>query len=301
MKNQIHSNSSTDSPFVMIINGQVVDLLNLKDADMEITKMVRGLQGIIRFNGYSGWSVAEHSFLLSHIVENVAKKVAFKFIASRKPQRTNSANTQADYEFGYSHSSYIPEELLPQATKAFTINSNAFVERFASLMALDALIHDFSESLTGDIIRPFKMLVPEIRETEDKIDQQIRKFHGCLPEMPKIVDVLDKCIAVIEAYYLTRYDNKTLINEYDEFQVRKFNDLVVRDITNKEESILMLALSDKLNNNDVPVIDKPLSNKFLFAFLSLSEYSISDIKSMSKNRLLELYVKRYNRLIDETR
>ena len=168
-------------------------------------------------------------------------------------------------------------------------------------MALDALIHDFSESLTGDIIRPFKMLVPEIRETEDKIDQQIRKFHGCLPEMPKIVDVLDKCIAVIEAYYLTRYDNKTLINEYDEFQVRKFNDLVVRDITNKEESILMLALSDKLNNNDVPVIDKPLSNKFLFAFLSLSEYSISDIKAMSKNRLLELYVKRYNRLIDETR
>ena len=294
MKNQLHSNSSTDSPFVMIINGQVVDLLNLKDADMEITKMVRGLQGIIRFNGYSGWSVAEHSFLLSHIVENVAKKVAFKFIASRKPQRTNSANTQADYEFGYSHSSYIPEELLPQATKAFTINSNAFVERFASLMALDALIHDFSESLTGDIIRPFKMLVPEI-------DQQIRKFHGCLPEMPKIVDVLDKCIAVIEAYYLTRYENKTLINEYDEFQVRKFNDLVVRDITNKEESILMLALSDKLNNNDVPVIDKPLSNKFLFAFLSLSEYSISDIKNMSKNQLLELYVKRYNRLIDETR
>ena len=298
MKNQLQNNS--DSPFVMIINGQVVDLLNLKDADMEITKMVRGLQGIIRFNGYSGWSVAEHSFLLSHIVENVARKVAFKFIASRKPTHTN-INNKTDYEFDYSHSSYIPDELLPQATKAFTINSNAFIERFASLMALDALIHDFSESLTGDIIRPFKMLVPEIRETEDKIDQQIRKFHGCLPKMPKIVDVLDKCIAVIEAYYLTRYDNKTLINEYDEFQVRKFNDLVVRDITNKEESILMLALSDKLNNNDVPVIDKPLSNKFLFAFLSLSEYSISDIKNMSKNQLLELYVKRYNRLIDETR
>lgn len=60
---------------IMIINGQTINLFDLQPRQVSMPKMVRGLQGVIRFNGYSDWSVAQHSFLLSHIVEGVCLQI----------------------------------------------------------------------------------------------------------------------------------------------------------------------------------------------------------------------------------
>ena len=160
---------------------------------------------------------------------------------------------------------------------------NRFVlaEYFAALLAYDALIHDFSEALTGDIIRPFKQLVPEIREMENKIDKQIRAIHGALPEMPVLVDLLDKQLATVEAYHLTRFYGKTLLTETDDFQVRAFNSVFSNEKAAYLNQLLVLEEVSEI---------EPISDSMIYRFLQQSAVKFEDIKTSSNEYLLKMYV-----------
>ena len=148
-------------------------------------------------------------------------------------------------------------------------------------MAYDALIHDFSEALTGDIIRPFKQLVPEIREMENKIDKQIRAIHGALPEMPVLVDLLDKQLATVEAYHLTRFYGKTLLTETDDFQVRAFNSVFSNEKAAYLNQLLVLEEVSEI---------EPISDSMIYRFLQQSAVKFEDIKTSSNEYLLKMYV-----------
>ena len=67
---------------LMIINGQTINLFDLSPRQVSLPKMVKGLQGVIRFNGYSNWSVAQHSFLLSHIAERFSSNLANQYFTA---------------------------------------------------------------------------------------------------------------------------------------------------------------------------------------------------------------------------
>ena len=205
---------------VMIINGQTIDLFNIQPRQISMPKMVQGLQGVVRFNGYSDWSVAQHSFLLANIIQNVTNNLFNQLVTAVEQGNVEKFNRLMPYFQGSTFSVDITNK---ENIDVLLKNRFVLAEYFAALLAYDALIHDFSEALTGDIIRPFKQLVPEIREMENKIDKQIRVIHGALPEMPVLVDLLDKQLATVEAYHLTRFYGKTLLTETDDFQVRAFN------------------------------------------------------------------------------
>lgn len=187
----------------MIINGKLIDLFNLKDtADLSIKNIVPALHNIIRFNGYSGYSVAQHSVVLAELLRSICQRMKDKDL------------------FDY----YVTQSVLPKNP------SNAI--RYA-------LIHDFSESLTGDIIRPLKQLFPEIRQFETRIQEQICHYHNVdLNDAISLdfVDIFDKAIATIEAYYFTYNTNKTLIDVTNPKQVKLFNDVLQR-----EEFVMLMA------------------------------------------------------------
>lgn len=268
---------------VMIINGQTVDLFNLKPADMTPSKIVKGLQGVIRFNGYSGWSVAQHSFMLSHLVENVVAVLIDKITELRESGIFNAADSQHLFRkmFG--------DELTEKLENA---QDGTMVKRLIFLTAYDALIHDFTESLTGDIIRPFKQLVPEINAMEERIDGQIRAYYKALDKMPPIVNVLDKQLATIEAYYLTRYDNKTLINENDEFQLKSFNGVFNRQHQDRLFSFVATnAFGIEMDN-----LATSLPDSRLFKVLDVAGITFNEIKAMGNDELLVQYIQRLERL-----
>lgn len=200
----------------MVINGAVIDLFNLKKKAhiISIENTVPALQNIIRFNGFSGYSVAEHSLFLACFLKAVKKE---------------------------------------------TNNLDIFVK--------ECLVHDFGESLTGDIIRPIKVLLPEIRTFEKRIDTQIREHYGLQgEEMSPTVDMLDKLMATIEAYYLTIFDGKTLIDLTDEHQIQLFN----TPLKNPE---LQNLLTGQLTQNgyiSFPELDKGLTTKFILQLISLA-------------------------------
>lgn len=253
---------------IMIINGQTINLFDLQPRQVSMPKMVRGLQGVIRFNGYSDWSVAQHSFLLSHIVERVCLQIMPSIIKEFLTGHGVLSNT-FDVKL---------EDLLTK----YKYEESA--ECISLLFAYDALIHDFSEALTGDIIRPYKKMIQEIGKMEDIIDSQIRSIHGALPKMPLIVDLLDKQLATVEAYYLTRFYGKSLLDELDDFHIKSFNSSFVGN----EPSIKLKKL---MGLEDV--CDKlPISDKNLNEFLSFSKISINEIKSLSNEDFITAYIDR---------
>ena len=265
---------------LMIINGQTINLFDLSPRQVSLPKMVKGLQGVIRFNGYSNWSVAQHSFLLSHIAERFSSNLANQYFTALEKGDVNKLPLFEKLLSGLGIDfTEIKKDLVKALKNRITID-----QYISAICAYDALIHDFSEALTGDIIRPFKKLVPEIGEMEHKIDCQIRKIHNALPEMPFLVDILDKQLATIEAYYLTRVYGNTLLNENDDLHIRSFNSAFVAS----EESRLVsqLMLMDEINEFEV------ISDVNLSCFLRQSKLSINEIKEMSNENLLSLYVER---------
>ena len=259
---------------LMIINGQTLNLFKLEPRQIQMTKLVRGLQGVIRFNGYSDYSVAQHSFMLSLVAEQVTQKLFETLLDDN-----NDFNENFQALFG---------------NFGFHIIRHDHSNFFAYLMAYDALIHDFSEALTGDIIRPFKQLVPEIREMEETVDRQIRKYHLGLPEMPLLIDILDKQLATVEAYYLTRYYEKTLINELDEFQTRSFNSVFSSEKP-LSQYVAKVCFGIELEDTYAPLEDTALFNFIEYSKadrLSNRGYSLNQIKELSQEALLTAFVER---------
>lgn len=263
---------------VMIINGQTIDLFNIQPRQISMPKMVQGLQGVVRFNGYSDWSVAQHSFLLANIIQNVASNLFNQLVTAIEQDNTEKFNHLMPYFDGLNFTLDVSDK---KSLEMLFKHRFILSEYFSALLAYDALIHDFSEALTGDIIRPFKQLVPEIREMENKIDKQIRAIHGALPEMPVLVDLLDKQLATVEAYHLTRFYGKTLLTETDDFQVRAFNSV----FSNEKAAYLnqLLALEE------VSEIE-PISDSMIYRFLQQSAVKFEDIKTSSNEYLLKMYV-----------
>lgn len=263
---------------VMIINGQTIDLFNIQPRQISMPKMVQGLQGVVRFNGYSDWSVAQHSFLLANIIQNVASNLFNQLVTAIEQDNTEKFNHLMPYFDGLNFTLDVSDK---KSLEMLFKHRFILSEYFSALLAYDALIHDFSEALTGDIIRPFKQLVPEIREMENKIDKQIRAIHGALPEMPVLVDLLDKQLATVEAYHLTRFYGKTLLTETDDFQVRAFNSV----FSNEKAAYLnqLLALEE------ISEIE-PISDSMIYRFLQQSAVKFEDIKTSSNEYLLKMYV-----------
>lgn len=263
---------------VMIINGQTIDLFNIQPRQISMPKMVQGLQGVVRFNGYSDWSVAQHSFLLANIIQNVTNNLFNQFVTAVEQGNVEKFNRLMPYFQGSTFSVDITNK---ENIDVLLKNRFVLAEYFAALLAYDALIHDFSEALTGDIIRPFKQLVPEIREMENKIDKQIRAIHGALPEMPVLVDLLDKQLATVEAYHLTRFYGKTLLTETDDFQVRAFNSVFSNEKAAYLNQLLVLEEVSEI---------EPISDSMIYRFLQQSAVKFEDIKTSSNEYLLKMYV-----------
>lgn len=284
------------SKTTMIINGRTVDLLALTAGDMDFTRMFRGLSGIVRFNGYSGWTVAQHSLLLSLITETLAR-CSLRYYGKRfltNEEDSGEArdvllkllsDTQQDQLFKlHDHL-----ELGAGQRELRYVYYNGLVKLWSYQLAKDALIHDFSEALTGDIIRPFKQLVSEIRELEGKVDVQIRNAYGLETEMPPLVDILDKQLAVIEAYHLTRVYGKSLLNEADSFHLSSFNamtvDTTVIDTYNYYVGNRVLQVAP-------PSLDKPLTEAFIRKFLSTSALPFADIMRMTETEVVNAATER---------
>lgn len=263
---------------VMIINGQTIDLFNIQPRQISMPKMVQGLQGVVRFNGYSDWSVAQHSFLLANIIQNVASNLFNQLVTAIEQDNTEKFNHLMPYFDGLNFTLDVSDK---KSLEMLFKHRFILSEYFSALLAYDALIHDFSEALTGDIIRPFKQLVPEIREMENKIDKQIRAIHGALPEMPVLVDLLDKQLATVEAYHLTRFYGKTLLTETDDFQVRAFNSVFSNEKAAYLNQLLVLEEVSEI---------EPISDSMIYRFLQQSAVKFEDIKTSSNEYLLKMYV-----------
>lgn len=266
---------------VIIVNGVTLDIFNLKPTDIEMSKLVRGLQGIIRFNSYSGYSVAQHSFMLSHIAEKVADTLL------REYAKNGSDSEHKQYtELFFNHLG------LGDITNNFYIykNPDLLLSFISKYMAYDALLHDLAEAITGDVIRPMKQLIPEIRKIEEQVDNQIREYHCLMKDMPKLVDVLDKQIASIEAYYLTRYFQKTLLNETDEFHVKSFNSVFNEEKPEHHYVAKTCFGIDITTSNEY--YTTPLTNQDLMNFIGYSQYDFHAIKDMKEENFLSVFVKR---------
>lgn len=284
------------SKTTMIINGRTIDLLALTAGDMDFTRMFRGLSGIVRFNGYSGWTVAQHSLLLSLITETLARcslgYYGKRFLTNEKDadeakvvlMKLLSATQQEQLFKLHDHL-----ELCATQRELRCVYYNDFVNLWSRQLAKDALIHDFSEALTGDIIRPFKQLVSEIRELEGKVDVQIRNAYGLEAEMPPLVDMLDKQLAVIEAYHLTRVYGKSLLNEADSFHLSSFNAMTV-------DTTVIDTYSYYVGNHVLqvapPSLDKPLAEAFIRKFLSTSAMPFADIMRMTETEVVNAATER---------
>lgn len=272
--NNVNSSSSK-----IIINGKLIDLANLTDYKdvLNETFLIKGINGIIRFNGYSNLSVAKHSLHLAKLVKRHAELL---FTSNKK---LNDAIFKPS-----------PEE------------KQRITQRIVKKLVLDALVHDFSEAITGDIIRPIKTMLPQIKEIESGIDEELRAFFGAPKKMSVLVDVLDKTVGTLEAYLLTRFYGKTLIDESNEEQLKAFNLAFSLFAFNDLKQLYPQEFSnlfDEITEN----ITRPLTYRQIERFLSASasfqkeatapsnEKAVSftkqflDIVNLSEVELLEEY------------
>lgn len=265
---------------LMIINGRTIDLFNLKENSnqLEFSILSKGLTNIIRFNGFSNYNVACHSLVLSYMVENFLNKHILKKVFNNFEYEVDLILMEKlliDKDNEKVSSFFLPLiKALKTENKCINFQNKAkfiIFSLLAKMASYDALVHDLSETLTGDIIRPFKILIPEIGIIADKVDVQIREHYKTYKTMPSIVDIFDKQMATVEAYYLTRFHNVNLIDVTDEFHVKSFNSTFF----NSEKSELvthLLGLSDKYK-------EKPLNEVFINHFLTTSlPYSYDEIE-----------------------
>ncbi len=122
-------------------SGIKFDIFKPKVSDVNIEDIAHSLSLLCRFNGNCRkfYSVAQHSVLVSHII---------------------------DTEY-----------------------------------SLEGLLHDAPESITGDIIRPMKIWLPDFAVFEDKIDRVIAKRFGLLRTKASLAEVkrADNVALVTEA------------------------------------------------------------------------------------------------------
>lgn len=65
--------------------------------------------------------------------------------------------------------------------------------------AFEGLMHDAAEYVIGDVVRPWKLTNPKIKESENHILKIIAKKYGFLFPIPSEVDYYDKLITKTEA------------------------------------------------------------------------------------------------------
>lgn len=258
----------------MIINGQFINLFDLSSTprQLEISAIATRLSSVIRFNGLSDFSVAQHSLILSHVAESVTETLL-------NPEYVRSlAESDLVYNFGY-YSKYL-HAIANREPNATGVNEDFIVvRRFVALMcAYDALIHDFTESFTGDIIRPLKLLIPAVGEIESKIDRQVRQHYKSYLEMPNIVNVLDKQQASIEAYYLTRYHGRTIIDINCAQQTALFNETFFSDQLRLNVSQL-IKIEERHRT-------EPLDEIVVGNFLSFSKIPFEHVKKMNRQEIV---------------
>ena len=64
--------------------------------------------------------------------------------------------------------------------------------------ALEGLLHDASEAVMGDLVRPLKQLMPAFAEMEAKIEEVIAKKYGLIYPWPKEVKEADNILLMTE-------------------------------------------------------------------------------------------------------
>lgn len=69
-------------------------------------------------------------------------------------------------------------------------------------LRLIALLHDAAEAYIGDITRPVKGLIPQIKEIEDHIHRQISANFGIPFPYPQIIDIIDSRLLLAEGAQL---------------------------------------------------------------------------------------------------
>lgn len=111
----------------------------------------------------------------------------------------------------------IPIEDIAHAL-AFNCRFNGHLEQFYSVaehsvnvsllvpeeQSLWGLLHDVSEAFVPDMPRPFKQLMPEFQQYEDRIMQAVAKQYGLEWPMPKELKYIDNNIVAVEADVLFR-------------------------------------------------------------------------------------------------
>ena len=258
---------------VMVVNGKMIDLFNLQayPSQLEVSNMARGLTGVIRFNGYSNWSVAQHCLMLSFLTD----KIFDHLVNCVQKNNISPAKTDMQELFGDPQNVFAPYpgdkgELFDSLFEGANKGKNKKLKQTAfnllrARASYDALIHDFHEALTGDIISPMKRLIEGVADIEHFIDAQIREHYEAYPQMPAVVNMLDKMMASIEAYHLTRYYGVSLVNTSEPFQVKAFNAPFVRSET-------AVLVTRKLFNHDTEFdTNTPLSERFVNSFLNCGQ------------------------------
>jgi hypothetical protein len=125
-------------PTIRLFGGTYFDYLDPEGSEFTIEDVAHALSNICRFGGHSNfhYSVAQHSFLASHIV---------------KP------------EYAY-----------------------------------DALMHDAPEAFIGDMLKPLKIMLPDYRAVENKVEAAVFRRFGVTNPLPEAVKLADLQMLVAE-------------------------------------------------------------------------------------------------------
>jgi uncharacterized protein len=76
--------------------------------------------------------------------------------------------------------------------------------------ALEFLLHDAAEAYCGDVMTPFKRVLPDYTTVEGRVDAAIRRKFGLPPEMSPEVKVMDTCLYYTERRDLTPWAEKMI-------------------------------------------------------------------------------------------
>jgi 5'-deoxynucleotidase YfbR-like HD superfamily hydrolase len=86
---------------------------------------------------------------------------------------------------------------------------------FGPEVCMQALMHDATEAFTGDIPAPFKFLVPDIEEAEERLWGVIADATGINPHMHPVIKDADWIALYVEAYCLCEVDDLSEWEAYD--------------------------------------------------------------------------------------
>lgn len=76
------------------------------------------------------------------------------------------------------------------------------MERSGNGNPFEGLMHDAAEAYLSDIAAPWKVLLPDYKILEKRIETPLRKFYGLPEDMSPVVKEFDWIALFVEAYYL---------------------------------------------------------------------------------------------------